>query len=109
MAGSAGRKCEGKKRDKFVLLCQAADMTFTPLVFETFGAWGQNMQKFFADCVGRMENKLEEGELRSWAAMTFKQAWLQRISCTLMRGVTKCIRHRARRDFVTAGVETTCR
>ena len=106
MAGSAGRQREGKKRTKYVPLCQAADMTFTPLVFETFGAWGQDMQRFFADCVGRVENRLEEDELRSWTAMTFKQVWLQRISCTLMRGVAKCIRCRARRDFVTAGVET---
>ena len=49
---------------------------------------------------------VEEDELRSWTAMTFKQVWLQRISCTLMRGVAKCIRYQARRDFVTAGVET---
>ena len=81
-------------------------MQFSPLVFETFGAWAAGTQAFFLACVAQVRNRLEEDELRSWTATTFKQLWLQRISCTLMRGVAKCIRYRSRRDFETAGVNT---
>jgi hypothetical protein len=104
--GSAGKTRETKKRVKYVALCEAAEMQFSPLVFETFGAWAEGTQAFFLACVAQVRNRLEEDELRSWTATTFKQLWLQRISCTLMRGVAKCIRYRSRRDFETAGVST---
>jgi hypothetical protein len=72
----------------------------------TFGAWAEGTQAVFLAFVAQVRNRRAEDELRSWTATTFKQLWLQRISCTLMRGVAKCIRYRSRRDFETAGVNT---
>jgi hypothetical protein len=99
---AAKERATGKKT-KYVPICGAVDMAFTPLIFETFGAWDPEMRGFFRRCVATVENRLEEEELKSWTAMTFKSLWRQRLSCTLVRGVAKCLRARARRDFATGG------
>ena len=56
-------------------ICNAVDMRFLPLVFETFVAWDEGMKMFFRQCVQSVENRLEEDELKSWTAMTFKSLW----------------------------------
>ena len=95
---------EARKTRDYRAMCRRDEMGFTPLVFEVFGAWGTCMQGFFQAAVDAVSNRLEEDVLTSWTCTTFSTFWMQRISCALAKGVVRCIRLRARRDFMTPGM-----
>ena len=67
----AAERREARKTRDYRALCRLNEMGFTPLVFETFGAWGCCMQGFFQAAVDAVSNRLEEDVLDSWTCTTF--------------------------------------
>jgi hypothetical protein len=45
--GAAAKLAENDKRNKYVKYCDANGLHFVPLIFETYGVWGEEMKSFF--------------------------------------------------------------
>ena len=75
---------EDRKNKKYEDNCKIDNFKFTPLAFESFGAWSSNFKDLFNSFIDRMEDK---GKSRNCQI----SYWTKRISCTIMKFNSRCI------------------
>lgn len=70
---------------------------FIPLAFEISGGWGEEMAKFFEECV-RLKKRRRSAEMYHWCAMEYGKHWRQRLSVTIIRGRVMVVTAAAARE-----------
>lgn len=78
-AGSALRKRDQEKQRKYAKLCENEKMQFQGFIFETYGSFSKNVDKFIKVCCAEIANA--KGQLYS----VLKHQWVTRLSATLQR------------------------
>jgi hypothetical protein len=92
------------KVTKYDPACRSHDIEFQPAIIETFGAWGEGMDKIATSCSRLVVDTLPEGTATTWTADSFSAYHQQRIAITVQRGNAKAIRLRSARDFRASGL-----
>ena len=105
---AASQAEQGKRNDYKNLLARlrppltpdAADYEKVPIVMESTGAWGPEMQKWWAKML-TLHNEVAadqanlsrraRGQEHTWSANSFSTWWAQRISCAYMRNLGESI------------------
>ena len=86
-AGAAAAESKKHKNNKYLGACKAINAHFYPLIFETSGFIDKSVFDLIAQISGSLPNQAEHiPEFTTWAAPTFKQYWLQRISIAVRGG-----------------------
>jgi hypothetical protein len=82
-----------QKRAKYEEKCAAANMDFSPLVWEVFGATSPCTLRFLKALIGRVSRS--DFVAPNWAAASPSSYWLQRFAVTLQRYNARKIEHLA--------------
>jgi hypothetical protein len=104
----AAKKRETTKDATYLQPSQSIGKDFIPLVFETYGAWGPGVQKFFTQLKNIMKNKLPQDTAHTWTSDSWASYHAQKISIALQRGNADTLLRRARRDFRATHTQDGC-
>ena len=86
-AGAAAAETKQVKNNKYLQACKAINAHFYPLIFETSGYIDKSVFNLISQISSTLHNDAEFiPEFTTWAAPTFKQYWLQRISIAVRGG-----------------------
>jgi hypothetical protein len=86
-AGAAAAAQKQRKINKYTTACRNIDARFFPLIFETSGYIDQSVFDLIEQIsLFLPDNSVSIPEFTTWAAPTFKQYWLQRITIALRGG-----------------------
>ena len=86
-AGAAAAETKKQKNNKYLGACKAINAHFYPLIFETSGFIDKSVFDLIAQISGSLPNQAEHiPEFTTWAAPTFNNYWLQRISIAVRGG-----------------------
>jgi hypothetical protein len=85
---SAAGKREKEKVAKYRALAAERGYRLRALVVESYGAFGNELKKFIAECADRVSKDqfLESVSGITWASRSFKRYWYQRLSVSFWRG-----------------------
>ena len=83
--------------------CAGEGYAFTPIAFESFGAFGESATAYLDRAADIINNELPEDTVTTWTAMSFRAFYAQRFSVALQRGNARAIRLRAMRDMRVDG------
>ena len=96
-------RSEREKVRQYEAACQGEGYAFSPIVFESFGAFGASATTFLDRATDIIRNELPEGTVNTWSTMSFRSFYAQRFSVALQRGNARAIRLRATRDMRVDG------
>ena len=94
----AAKLNEKEKNRVYKRASEANGYAFSPVCFESHGAFGDSAVAFLDRAADIIRNKLPEGTVTTWTASSFRAFYAQRFSIALQRGNARCIRLRAARD-----------
>ena len=100
---ATAERIEGEKNGDYLEPSRGEGYHFSPVVLETYGAFGQGAQWLLDRACDIMGNELPEGTPQTWTATSFRAYWAQRLSIALQRGNAKAIRIRSIRDMRVDG------
>ena len=100
---STAAQAERLKEGEYKQASEAEGYHFSPVAFETYGAFGLSATWFLDRATDIIKNKLPEGTITTWTAGSFRAFYAQRFSIALMRGNARIIRLRASRDMRVDG------
>ena len=94
----AAKLNEKEKNRVYERASEANGYAFSPVCFESHGAFGDSAVAFLDRAADIIRNKLPEGTVTTWTASSFRAFYAQRFSIALQRGNARCIGLRAARD-----------
>ena len=97
------KRSEGGKVGQCAPACAGEGYAFTPIAFESFGAFGGPATAYLDRAAGIINNELPEDTVATWAAMPSRAFYAQRPPVALQRGNARAIRLRAMRDMRVDG------